>query len=778
MKIFFFLTSSLLCATIIAQNQNVKFCSQWEMQQKYFEENPGLQQQILQNQQELEQHTQQFIQNKRGASGCYQYVIPVVFHILHDNGGENLTEETIKDAIKQLNIDFQLRNEDTADVVADFIPILGNSEIEFRLAQKDPNGNATDGMIRYETQETYSAGDNIKPGKQWPRSMYLNIYTAINIGGAAGYTYLPGSTSSGNDAILVLYNYVGLNKRTLTHEIGHWLNLSHCWGGTNDPALASNCNSDDNVGDTPNTIGWQVCNLGGESCGSLDNVQNYMEYSFCSNMFTKGQATRMQAAINSSTGSRSNLWKSSNLIATGVNDLELAEFSSSTIIACKGEDVYFEDESKYGQCNWNWTFDGGSPSSSNDRYPVVKYYTPGIYDVSLTVDNNSISQSKTKSSYILVIDPSEGYAPFTEGFENGSLPNNNWLIYNPDGDSKAWMHTSDAAYTGTSSAKMNNINNTPGNLDELLCGGFDFTSMASIALSFKVAYAQRDAADNDILRLYVSKDCGATWVIRWAKTGSSLATVPVQFPVFTPASQSEWQEYSINITSTLLSENFLFKFEFESDGGNNLYLDDINIEGVWNSKPVLQSPTDGVVGQADDVILDWKAVGAIDLYEWQLDVSNQFNTGSLQTGTTNFISTDPNNPDTEFQTSNLTYSQTYYWRVRTTASANTSLWSDIWSFTVSETGVGIGGLNVQSSRFNLFPNPSDGIFEVKLAPSASTSQKGEFRVLVYNVLGEQIHHQIITSANRLIDISSHPKGIYHVLIISGDTAVSGKIILQ
>ena len=476
-----------------------------------------------------------------------------------------------------------------------------------------------------------------------------------------------------------------------------------------------------------------------------------------------------------------NLVSESNLTAVGVNDLTVADFSPSKVVFCAGELIGYSDDSQHGQCNWDWSFEGGSPATSNEQYPVVRYWNPGLYDVSLSVDNTVVTKSKSIADYILVVDPSQGFLPFSEDFENTSLPNNNWLIHNPDGDSKMWQHSTTTGYNSSSSAMMNNVNNTSGNMDQLILGGFDLSSISLATFKFKVAFAQRDAADNDILRLYVSPDCGGIWYIRWAKTGSQLATVPAQFPVFTPSSDNDWVEYSVNLSSTLLSESILFKFEFESNGGNNLYIDDINIDGTWNTKPVLKSPVDGTVGQADDVLLDWKAVGAIDLYEWQLDVSNQFNTGSLQTGTTNFISTDPNNSDTEFQTSNLTHSQNYYWRVRTLTSTDTSLWSDTWAFTVSETGVGVDEFDVfpqSETMFNIFPNPSHGVFEVKLTSSTSSSQGGEFRAVVYNVLGEQVHHQIITLTNRLIDISSQPKGIYFVKINTKNKSIVKKIVVN
>ena len=73
--------------------------------------------------------------------------------------------------------------------------------------------------------------------------------------------------------------------------------------------MASNCSTDDGVADTPNTRGWDNCsNLYGETCGSLDNVQNFMEYSYCSTMFTAGQAARVQSALTGVTAQRYKLF--------------------------------------------------------------------------------------------------------------------------------------------------------------------------------------------------------------------------------------------------------------------------------------------------------------------------------------------------------------------------------------------------------------------------------------------------------------------------------------
>ena len=80
-----------------------------------------------------------------------------------------------------------------------------------------------------------------------------------------------------------------------------------------------------------------------------------MEYSYCSKMFTNGQATRMIAALNSSTAQRNQLWQTSNLTFTGVADTPVlcaAEFSSNTRMICAGSTVTFADESPVPGNEW------------------------------------------------------------------------------------------------------------------------------------------------------------------------------------------------------------------------------------------------------------------------------------------------------------------------------------------------------------------------------------------------------------------------------------------
>ena len=543
----------------------------------------------------LEQFTQQYTALPESMRGGANYVIPVVFHIIHDNGSENISDAQVHDAMRVLNTDFNKLNADTASVSSSFSSLIADIGVEFRLAQKDPFGNCTKGINRIQNDLTYSGDQDMKNLIQWPRDMYLNVWVAAYAQGAAGYTYRPGSVNnnfaSALDGIVLLHNYTGSigtsnagRSRTLTHEVGHWINLKHLWGGTNDPGLASNCGDDDNVGDTPNTTGWTGCNLTGVTCGSLDNVENYMEYAYCSKMFTEGQKTRMLASLNSGTADRNELWTLNNLIATGTDGIDVlcaADFAVDRQTLCEGDSIQFVDNSYHGITQRTWSFAGGSPASSAAESPWVVFNTAGVYDVTLVAGNGTSTVSENRSAYITVL-PSNGNAsPYEESFESvSSIPNSDWLVVDLDGDG-TWMISASAAYTGSNSIMIDNDAFDNGRVDEVLGTTVDMSNATDINISFRWAYARRASADDDVLRLYVSRDCGATWSMRKQIRGTNgLSTAVDQNSNFMPSGANDWgYEYVDNISTSYHVSDFRFKFWFESDGGNNIYLDDINVNG-------------------------------------------------------------------------------------------------------------------------------------------------------------------------------------------------------
>ena len=535
-------------------------------------------------------------------------IIPIVFHIIHFNGPENISSAQVHDAVDVLNTNLRALNANIGEVIPEFEDLVADIEIEFRLAQRDPNGNCHSGINRIVDELTYVGDSEMKELIQWPRNKYLNVWVCENAGGAAGYALYPGSVNGNQnadqDGIVLQHTYCGsigtanaYRSRTLTHEVGHWLNLRHPWGNSNNPGLADNCDEDDNVSDTPNTIGWTNCgNLYGETCGSLDNVQNYMDYSYCGRMFTQGQKDRMRTAALSSVAQRNQLSTAANLQATGVAGEDIlceASFELDRRLICAGDSVKFTDQSFHSPTSWSWNFGDGTSMAGVQGDGVQELYhtytEAGLYDVTLTVGNGTDEVTGTVSEAVYVMDAGELDLPLIEGFEEGEFPNNQWFIEDPLNDG-TWELTDDAAASGSQCMFIENWgNNVEFNEDFLRSATMDMSGMTEIHVSYKWAYVHKgttEAAEtDDRLRVSVTGDCGNDWDLRRMHRGfTDLPSAdPTPFP-FTPSGPSEWNQYTLVLDNDeYLTESFRVQFEFESRLGNNIFLDDINIQGFGNT---------------------------------------------------------------------------------------------------------------------------------------------------------------------------------------------------
>ena len=558
---------------------------------------PNAHQDIAAANADLEVFTQQWIANNATESRGSNFVIPVVFHIIHNNGPENISDAQVRDAVRVMTRDFNLGNTDTSSVVSQFKPLIADIGIEFRLAQRDPNGNCTKGINRIQSPLTYQGDQDMKDLIIWPRDKYMNIWVCNDAAGAAGYTMYPGSVAGpwglDTDGIVVRYDYTGsigassaFRSRTLTHEVGHWLNLRHLWGNSNSPNQTSNCNEDDLVNDTPNTVGWTSCNLNGTTCGSLDNVQNYMEYSYCSRMFTAGQKARMLAALNSNTADRNNLHQQANLVATGTDGSSVGLLCEAVMNAnietiCAGDSVLFSDVSYNGVASRTWTFQGGTPATSTDSSVWVHFNSTGVFDVSLSASDGLTTDVDSRTGFITVLPNAGIAAPFSEDFETlAAVPNNDWLTKDHDNDG-TWEVYNQAGAWSSSSVRLVNAASKDGYVDELISTSIDMSAASDIEITFRFAYAQRISTNDDKLRLYASKDCGQTWFLRKQLRGfTSLVTGSPTASVYVPGPDDFEISANSNFTPDFHVSDFRIKFEFESDGGNYVYLDDININGT------------------------------------------------------------------------------------------------------------------------------------------------------------------------------------------------------
>jgi PKD repeat protein len=591
----------IICISLKSLAQDKPLCGADELRISTLKANPAIAQAVIRNEEILETFTQQFVNNYQSERvSAPSYIIPVVFHVIHNYGTENISDAQIHDGLTILNKTFRKQLADTGSIVAAFKPIHADCEIEFRLATKDPAGNCTPGINRIASPLTTIGDHSVKSLIQWPPDKYLNVYIVANAAGLAGHCVWPADadTIPQWDGIVISHNYVGsigtssyTQSVAFAHECGHYLNLHHIWGGNNVPGFyylpvgqPSNCGSSDLVADTPPTIGWQTCNLSAASCGNpVDNVQNTMDYSYCNRMFTQGQKARMQACLNSSIAGRDNLWSAANLAATGT-DVPApfcdAAFSSNKKVVCQSSanTITFSNTSYHGPfVTTSWSFPGGSPSSSMSAEPTITYSTPGKYDVTLTVTDSTSTKTITATDYVTVL-PSAGSAPpFSESFESTTdLDGLTWFSTTYDTINE-WEITSDAAATGLRSVRLNNQDSITGNKDELYGPALNLAGASPTSISFKYAYARKNISDDDKLILHISNNCNTSWLQRLVVEDAVLETAAPQAGNFIPA-PTEWKSASVTIPGSYLTAGFRFRFTFMGYGGNNIYLDDINVD--------------------------------------------------------------------------------------------------------------------------------------------------------------------------------------------------------
>ena len=87
----------------------------------------------------LEDHTRDFTSQSLSCTD-EDLLIPIVFHVVHDNGPENISDAQIHEAIVQMNEDFSATNAELSEVHPNFTGIVADVGMGFRLADFDPNG--------------------------------------------------------------------------------------------------------------------------------------------------------------------------------------------------------------------------------------------------------------------------------------------------------------------------------------------------------------------------------------------------------------------------------------------------------------------------------------------------------------------------------------------------------------------------------------------------------------------------------------------------------------
>lgn len=285
-KVFSLLSAAVLTFSVVSA-QVQEPCGTTDANNAYRELAPD---QIAKYEEQLNKHIEASLKNildgrtkgKGTAFGPDDVLhIPVVVHVVHDYGAEYVTDNEIYRMVDYLTEVFMKRNSDTSSVIAPFKPYIGNPNVTFHLAAKDPKGNSTNGITRHYSYLTYGGDDHAKIG-QWDPATYLNIWIENEIkraptsGQILAYAVFPSSAGALpiTDGIMSGYQFINRDN-TIPHEVGHILSLFHTWGNIE---VATDCTGDDEVADTPPTKGhFSTCELYDTACtNNLSSVSKIL----------------------------------------------------------------------------------------------------------------------------------------------------------------------------------------------------------------------------------------------------------------------------------------------------------------------------------------------------------------------------------------------------------------------------------------------------------------------------------------------------------------------
>lgn len=506
-----------------------------------------------------------------------------------------------------------------------------------------------------------------------------------------------------------------------------------------------------------------------------------------------------------------------------------ASFNASAPAGCPGISVQFQNLSSSNADDFAWEFPGGSPASSSLQNPLVQYNLLGVFPVRLIVSNINGSDTLELQSFV-DINNSGTRTVFSETFESGSLQNAGWSIQNPDMLNSWEIASIIGTSPGTNAASVKIFNNqvNVGQRDFLISPSINLTETTSNSLYFEHAHRRRVNTITDSLIISVSSDQGSNWqrLLSLGENGQGIFVTGTIFPNnFVPTSSNSWCTnsstgpdcFNLDLSAFDGLQSIRVRFETFNSGGNNIYIDNVNVSGIC-SNPIMVLPNADFLIQSD-ILCDnsliqfnnssnnatsyaWSFAGGIPASSSDINPQVSYpNSGSY---TVQLIASNTLFSDTLIQTSiqvldspeapiitlsNGVFSTNspgiYQWYLNgnpipeaNASSLEASISGDYSLEITNENGCSVRSefvnyTGINETDFNdlrsIFPNP---VIDLLTLTFESEKMKG---IDIYTSTG-QLVQSLTLSKFGTIDFSSYPSGIYILAVKQNQTLTHYKII--
>ncbi|MES2133491.1 MAG: hypothetical protein V4506_14175, partial [Bacteroidota bacterium] len=217
-KILLLISFAVCCINTFGQTPPQRSCGTILHHQYLMQTRPNYQSDLNQYNQVIEQYLQDRAAGITVARTSSNPIVtvPVVVHVLYNGAAENITDAQAASQVQVLNDDFARFNADASKVTqATFSTVASGANIRFCLAQRDPNGNATTGVVhKATTVSAFSTNDAVKSSASggddaWDVTRYINIWVCDLGSTLLGYGEFPTTSLSNTFGLVLHYKYTG-----------------------------------------------------------------------------------------------------------------------------------------------------------------------------------------------------------------------------------------------------------------------------------------------------------------------------------------------------------------------------------------------------------------------------------------------------------------------------------------------------------------------------------------------------------------------------------------